>query len=87
MAKFLLRRYHSIYEYGNEKTSQSWGIQKVCHLHNVFHSIHLCHTLSTLYSITSAVLLKISTMEWEKWMFLVYMAASAYHVTSKEVEN
>ena len=26
-------------------------------------------------------------MEWEKIIFSVYMAASAYHVTAKEAEN
>ena len=52
-------------------------IQKVCHLHNdIFHSIHLCHTLPTLLYHLPCIIKNIKNM-----------AASEYHVISKEVEK
>ena len=47
-------------------------------------------TLCQFYSITSPVIftkLHQENTEWEKRRFFGYMAASAYHVISKEVEN
>ena len=47
-------------------------------------------TLWYFYSIISPVLLAklhLETIEWEKRIFLAYIAASSYHVISKEVEN
>ena len=65
-------------------------IQKVCHLHNViFHLIQPSHTLSILLYHFSVLFTKLhlETIEWEKRRFFAYMAASAHHVISKEVEN
>ena len=47
-------------------------------------------TLCQFHSNTSPVLFTKfhwETIEWEKRRFFAYMAASAYHVTSKEVKN
>ena len=47
-------------------------------------------TICQFYSNTSPVLftkLHLETIEWEKRRFFVYMAASAYHVISKEIKN
>ena len=65
------------------------AIQKVCHSHDgFFDSINLCHTFSILlYHLSCVIHLKQQTMEREKRRVFVYMAASAYHVISKEVEN
>ena len=52
-----------------------------------------CVTLHQVYSTASPVLFTIitknslETMEWEKRRVFAYMAASVYHVISKEVEN
>ena len=49
-----------------------------------------CSTLSQSYSTTSPVSftkLHWETIEWEGKIFFTYMAASAYHVISTEVEN
>ena len=47
-------------------------------------------TFCQFYSTTSFVLFTkfhYETIEWEERRFFVYMAASAYHVISTEVEN
>ena len=65
--------------------SNHWVIQEVCHLHNgIFHSINLCHTFS-IYSMTSLVLFIMLFIREKK--FSGYIAASAYHVMSRELEN
>ena len=64
-------------------------IKKVCHSHNgVFHPVHLCHT-NQFYSITFLWLSTRCNKPWNerKDYFFVYMAASAVHITSKEIEN
>ena len=69
----------------------------------IFHSINRCHTFSILlyhlscvihlkqqtllYHLSCVIHLKQQTMEREKRRVFLYMAASAYHVISKEVEN
>ena len=63
-------------------------IQKVSYLHNgIFHPFHLCHKLSIF--VTSLELFTKHNKLWieRKEDFFVYMAASAYHVISKDVEN
>ena len=52
----------------------------------IFHPIHLCHTLSFTLSPPLCYSLKITNYEMREKVF-VYMAASVYHVISKEVEN
>ena len=82
-AKFLLRsRFLSIFDNMTIKQQINHGvIQKVCHLHNgFFHFINLCNTLSILiYHLPCVV--------EEKRRFYAYMAASAHHVISKEIQN
>ena len=52
-----------------------------------FHSITLSHFFNVTLSPPLYYSLKLSTMEWKKRRFLVWMAASAYHLISKDVEN
>ena len=52
----------------------------------IFHPIHLCHTLSFTLSPPLCYSLKITNYEMREKVF-VYMAASVYHVISKDVEN
>ena len=62
-------------------------IQKVCHLYNgIFHQLNFV-TLCQFYSITSSMLFPkfYEAIEWEKRRLFAYMAASTYHVISKEV--
>ena len=63
------------------------AIQKICHLHNgIFHHIHFV----TLWQFYCHIPLRYSqkkTTESKKINFCVYMAASAYRVKTKEVEN
>ena len=51
--------------------------------------IHLCHTLSQFYPITSPVFFTKNNELWNerKIFFFVFMAASAYHSISKDEEN
>ena len=65
------------------------AIQKVCHLHNdIFHPIHLCHTLSILlYHIPLGYSIKVTNYGMrEKTTFRIY-GQTLYHIISKEVEN
>ena len=74
-----------------EQHIKDGAIQKVCHLHNgIFNSINLtCITLSQFYFITSLVLHSRKTTDYRmrEKNILINLAASAYYVTSKEVEN
>ena len=52
-----------------------------------FHSITLSHFFNVTLSPPLYYSLKLSTMEWKKRRFFVWMAASTYHLISKDVEN
>ena len=62
-----------------------------CHFRNdIFISIRQCYTLSiSLYNLPRVRLFTKNNKLWNerKEDFFVYMAASTYHVTSKETEN
>ena len=93
--KILLRNH--LFQYMTIKQQIIHGdIQKVCHLicdNNIvilliFFIPFTCITLCQFYFITSPVLLKkISNYGMRKMKIFVYMAASAYHIIFKEIEN
>ena len=90
MAKFILKKSLSLNNMTIKQQIKHGAIQKVCHLHNgIFYPIQLCHTLSILLHHFPCVIHKTyqETIEWEGKRFSAYMAASANHVISTEVEN
>ena len=71
-----------------KQQSNHGDIQKVCHLLNcIFHPIQLSHLIDFTLSHLLRYSIKIINYGIRERQFFVYMAASAYQGTSKEVEN
>ena len=80
MGKFLLRS-HFLSICDNMRVK--WYIN-----HGGIHCLSLYHTFwILLYHLSCVIPVLICATEWEKRRFFLYIAASSYHVISKEIEN